>query len=233
MHHYLDPKCRVVAVGTSLGGLDALRRLLSSLPADFTAPVLIVMHIGAYRSLLPELLTPICPLPVVHAMDEVPLEPSRIYVAPPDRHLLVHDGRLRLTTGPKENFARPAIDPLFRSVAAEYGPRALAVVMTGDLDDGAAGAAAVHACGGRVIVQAPEDSIAQSMPESALRAVPTATVASLDSLAEAIVYAVHQPIRGVDMAGYKKLLEIETQIAPTGLSSPAQLDQLGKRSTQG
>jgi two-component system chemotaxis response regulator CheB len=222
---------RIVAVGTSLGGLDALRTLLSSLPTDFTVPMLVVMHIGAHRSILPELLASTCPLPVAHARDNVPLEPSKIYVAPSDRHLLVNDGRTRLTVGPKENSTRPAIDPLFRSVAVEYGPRAVAVVLTGDLDDGAAGAAAVHACGGRVIVQAPEDSVAPSMPASALRAVPTATVACLDRLAQAIVDAVHQPNRGMPMRVDKRPIEIETQIALTGISSPAELDQLGRRST--
>jgi two-component system chemotaxis response regulator CheB len=231
VHHDQPIENRIVAVGTSLGGLDALRTLLSSLATDFTAPVLIVMHIGAHRSLLPELLAPVCCLPVAHAIDNIPLEPSRIYVAPSDRHMLVHDGRIRLSAGPKENFARPAIDPLFRSVAVEYGARAVAVVLTGDLDDGAAGAAAVNACGGRVIVQAPQDSVAQSMPASALRAVPAATVACLDRLAQAIVDAVHQPIKGGPMGADKRPIEIEAQIALTGISSPALLDQLGKRST--
>jgi two-component system chemotaxis response regulator CheB len=193
--------------------------------------MLIVMHIGAHRSVLPELLAPVCPLPVVHALDNVALEPSTIYVAPPDRHMLVHGGRIRLTAGPKENFTRPAIDPLFRSVAVEYGPRAVAVVLTGDLDDGAAGAAAVRACGGQVIVQAPEDSVARSMPACALGAVPDATVACLDRLAQAIVDAVHQPDREVPMRVDKRTIEIETQIALTGIASPADLDQLGRRST--
>lgn len=226
--HYND---RVVAVGTSAGGLDALRALLSSLPSDFTVPMLIVMHIGAHRSFLPELLQPACPLRVVDAVDDVPLEPSTIYLAPSDRHLLVHRGRTRLSAAPKENFARPAIDPLFRSVAAEFGAHAVAVVLTGDLDDGAAGAAAVHACGGRVIVQAPEESVARSMPASALAAVPTATVAGLDRLAQAIIDAVHQPIQGVPVQVDKRRIEIETEIARTGIASPAQLDELGNRST--
>lgn len=231
MHSSRQDGHRIVGVGTSLGGLEALRKVLSSLPADFVAPVLIVMHVGAYRSVLPDLLAQFCALPVVHPTDDTPLEPSRIYVAPPDRHLLVLAGRIRLTSGPKENFARPAIDPLFRSIAIEYGARAVAAILTGELDDEAAGVAAVHACGGRVIVQSPRESSASSMPASALRAVPAATIASLDDIGQAIIDAVRQPIRGVSMGIDKKPIEAETQIALSGVASPRELDRLGKRST--
>ncbi|MDR5763086.1 MULTISPECIES: chemotaxis protein CheB [unclassified Caballeronia] len=227
----LEKKNRIVAVGTSLGGLEALRTVLSSLPENLAAPMLIVMHIGAFRSVLPQLLSPVCTLPVTHAIDGTVLEPSKIYIAPPDRHLVVQDGRVRLTTASKENFTRPAIDPLFRSVAVEYGPRAIAVVLTGDLDDGAAGAAAVDACGGRIIVEAPNESVAASMPAAALRAVPSATVVPLDGVGQAIVDALRQPIKGVSMSPQKQRIEAEARMTLTGFSSPEELDRLGTRST--
>jgi two-component system chemotaxis response regulator CheB len=222
---------RIVAVGTSLGGLEALWTVLSSLPENLSAPMLIVKHIGAFPSVLPRLLGPVCALPVAHAIDGTVLEPAKIYIAPPDRHLIVHDGRISLTSGPKENFTRPAIDPLFRSVAVEYGPRAVAVVLTGDLDDGAAGVSAVDACGGTVIVQAPNESVAGSMPATALRAVRSATVVPLDRIGQAIVDALRQPVKGVPMTVQKQGIEIEARIALTGISSPEQLDRLGTRST--
>jgi two-component system chemotaxis response regulator CheB len=222
---------RVVAVGTSLGGLEALRTLLPSLPHDLPAPMLIVMHIGGFRSVLPQLLGTVCPLPVTHAIDGTALKPSEIYIAPPDRHLIVHDGRIRLTSGPKENFTRPAIDPLFRSIAVEYGPRAIAVVLTGDLDDGAAGAATVDACGGRVIVQAPNGSVAGSMPSAALRAVPKASAVPLDLIGQAVVDALREPIGGVAMSPRIQRIEAEAKMALTGITSPQELDGLGSRST--
>ena len=105
----------------------------------------------------------------VSAQDQEIIEPSKIYIAPPDRHLLVdEDGRLRLSRGPKENLARPAIDPLFRSAALVFGPRLIGVVLTGYLDDGTAGLQAVKLCGGAAIVQDPKEAIAPAMPLSAL-----------------------------------------------------------------
>jgi two-component system chemotaxis response regulator CheB len=182
----------IVVIGTSLGGFAALRTILSAFPEDLHATVLVVMHIGTQRSLLPELLAPHCRLPVKHAEDNEPLTRSVVYIAPPDRHLMVFEGRVRLSTGPKENFARPAVDPLFRSVAVEFGERVIGIVLTGDLDDGAAGIAAVKACGGWVAVQDPSDCVAPSMPSNALRAATADVIAPLDRLGDVIVDAVRQ-----------------------------------------
>ncbi|MDR5755295.1 chemotaxis protein CheB, partial [Caballeronia sp. LZ024] len=204
----------------------------SAFPQGLHATVLVVMHVGNQRSLLPELLAPHCRLLVKHAEDDEPLAPSVVYIAPPDRHLMVFEGRVRLSTGPKENFTRPAIDPLFRSVAVEAGERVVGVVLTGDLDDGAAGIAAIKACGGWVAVQDPSTCVAPSMPSSALRATEADVVAPLDQLGDAIVNAINEkpsPVRQNVMD--RTSIELETRIALTGHASPEDLDTLGERST--
>ena len=222
---------RIVVIGASSGGLAALRAVLQTLPNELDAPVLVVMHIGKHKSVLPELLAPYSSLPVAHAGHDALLRRGQIFVAPPDRHMMVQGGRIRLTTGPRENFTRPAIDPLFRSAAIEFGARAIAVVLTGHLDDGAAGSVAIHACGGAVIVQDPADCVAPSMPLSTLRAVPMSRVAQLDQVGDAIVRAVQTPVKGGDMKTDKQRFEIETRIGLTGVSTPADLDRIGERST--
>lgn len=163
---------KLILIGASAGGVKALASITSALPADLPATVLIVMHIGARRSLLPEILQKMCALPVRHAEDYAPLLPGQVLIAPPDLHLTVeqHDGqpRARLWHGPKENFTRPAIDPLFRSAAEAFDGNVIAAVLTGYLDDGTAGLQAVKACGGYALVQDPADAQVPDMPTSAL-----------------------------------------------------------------
>lgn len=160
---------RVIVVGASAGGVQALQTLVTGLPADFDAALLVVLHVGNHRSVLPELLARRGPLKVSHAVDGEPFVAGHIHVAPPDRHLLVDGHRLRLSAGPKEHHARPAIDPLFVSAALELGPRVIGVVLTGRLDDGTAGLQAVKACGGVAVVQSPDDAAEPSMPTSVLK----------------------------------------------------------------
>lgn len=161
----------LVVIGASAGGVAALLQLARNLAAGFPAPILVVQHIGAHRSSLDRLMTASGPNPAVIALDGEALKSGHIYLAPPDHHLLVEAGHIRLTRGPKENYARPAIDPLFRSAALEYGRRAIGVVLTGMLDDGAAGLRAIKDCGGVTVVQDPEDAVEPSMPRSAMAAV--------------------------------------------------------------
>ena len=157
----------IIAIGASAGGVAALRFLAAALPSTLSASVLVVLHIGAFRSELPALLNAAGPLPAKHAEDGETIVPGHIYVAPPDRHMIVADGRLRLVRGPKENCARPAIDPLFRSVADSYGSDSVGVILTGNLNDGAEGLFEIKRLGGVAIGQDPNDADYPEMPRSA------------------------------------------------------------------
>jgi two-component system chemotaxis response regulator CheB len=159
----------VVVIGASAGGVGALLEIAAKLPESFPAPVCIVQHIGANPSLLPELLRYRGANHALHVEDGQHLASGTLHVAPPDHHMLLQDDVLHLTHGPKENHARPAIDPLFRSAALSLGPRVIGVVLTGQMDDGTVGLKAIKDCGGITIVQDPDTAIEPSMPRSALR----------------------------------------------------------------
>jgi two-component system chemotaxis response regulator CheB len=175
---------RIVVIGTSAGGADALQRLLKRLPAEFPAAVLVVMHIGSHYSILPKILERESCMPVRHAVDGEAVQPGVVLVAPPDHHLLVEDGMTRLAKGAKENFSRPAVDPLFRSAALFYRENAIGVVLTGLLDDGTIGLQAIKAYGGLALVQDPEDADEPSMPRSALQHVDIDACLPLEALAD-------------------------------------------------
>jgi two-component system, chemotaxis family, protein-glutamate methylesterase/glutaminase len=173
----------VVAVGASAGGVEALRALVAGLPPDYPGALLVVLHVPRDGpSALPAILDRSGPLPAATATDGETLRPGRIYVAPNDHHLLVLDGRLRLTRGPAENGHRPAIDPLFRSVARAYGRRAIGVVLSGSRDDGAAGLATIAARGGAAVVQDPADALYPWMPRAAIAHMQTDTIAAAAKL---------------------------------------------------
>jgi two-component system, chemotaxis family, protein-glutamate methylesterase/glutaminase len=159
----------VIVLGASAGGVEALTQLCAGLRADLPASVFIVQHVApTARSVLPELLTRAGPIPAGHPVDGEPMLRGRIYVAPPDLHMLLVDGRIRLRRGPHENRTRPAADVLFRSAAACCGGRVVGVVLTGLLDDGTAGLIAIKRCGGVSVVQDPADAAWPGMPRSAL-----------------------------------------------------------------
>jgi two-component system, chemotaxis family, protein-glutamate methylesterase/glutaminase len=163
----------LIVMGASAGGVQAFRRLLSKLPPELPASVLIVQHTSPQgRGLLPKVLGQDTLLPVREAIHSEVIRRGRVYVAPPDQHVIVQDSRLQLSRGPRENRQRPAIDLLFRSAAHCYGPRTVGVVLTGYLDDGTAGLAAIKVHGGIAVVQKPDEAEAPGMPRSALRYVP-------------------------------------------------------------
>ena len=175
----------VVVVGGSAGCIEPLKQLVRSLPADLPASVLVTVHIGA-RSLLPQILARAGPLPAAHAVDGEPLLPGRIYVAPPRRHLLVAGGKISLSSGPRVNRSRPAVDAMFASAARWLGDRVVTVVLSGLLDDGAVGAALVAQAGVLVTAQDPAEAEQPSMPLAALAAAPGAVAAPATQLANVV-----------------------------------------------
>ncbi len=175
----------IIVIGTSAGGVDALRAVASALPADLPAAVLVAMHVPAWRpSDLPQILNKAGPLPALHPNTGDPIEHGKIYVAPPDLHLQIDSGdRIQLWRGPKENNFRPSINALFRSAAVAYGPRVTGVILTGALDDGVTGLWWVKRMGGAAVVQDPNDARFDQMPRTALWHVPVDYVVKAAGLA--------------------------------------------------
>jgi two-component system chemotaxis response regulator CheB len=182
---------RIVVIGASSGGIEALRELVNGLTPSFPAPICIVLHTSPHSpGLLAKILASAGPLPTSTAATGMQLVNGHLYVAPPDHHLLVEPGFLRLGGGPKENRFRPAIDPLFRSAAQVYGPGAVGLILTGSLDDGSAGLRTVKQLGGIAIVQDPRDALFPGMPTNALRHVAADHVAAVADLPRVLTAAV-------------------------------------------
>ncbi|HKS77506.1 MAG TPA: chemotaxis protein CheB [Gaiellaceae bacterium] len=188
-----EPASTVVVVGASAGGVEALTALAGGLPEDLDAAVCVVLHLPANaESRLAEIIARAGPLPAIQARDREPLASGRVYVAPPDRHLIVRGGHAVVVRGPHENGLRPSIDVLFRSAALAYGRRAVAVVLSGARDDGVAGASAISGRGGCVVVQAPDDALFPSMPSETVSRDHPDRVLPLADLAAAVTAAVRR-----------------------------------------
>lgn len=205
----------IIVIGTSSGGIDALKELVSQLPRDLNAAVFVVLHVAPYSlGILPEILERAGPLPASNAADRERIEPGRIYVAPPDRHLILESsGLVRVTRGPRENRFRPAIDPLFRSAAHAFGPRVVGVVLTGWLDDGTAGLWAVKERGGTAIVQHPDDAVAPAMPLNAIKHVEVDHIVPVSEIAPLLVRLTETPVAEEGARPVSEEMETEVKIA--------------------
>jgi len=219
----------LIAIGTSAGGVEALLDLVKHLPADLPATLLVTIHIPAeVRSELDRMLSHAGKLPAHFARDGERRRRGTIYIAPPDRHLLVDGDRLRLGVGPRENNVRPAIDPMLRSAAVCCGSHAIGVVLTGSLGDGASGLWAIEQCGGLTVVQDPEDAAFVDMPLNALNMVTpdhVVALADLPSLLTKLVRAPAGPQRPVPGN-----IAFEVQIASGENASMDDMDHIGRRS---
>ena len=228
------PDHGIVVVGASAGGVEALIELAGSLTSDLPAAVFVVMHLpAAGTSALPEILRRHGPLPAAHVKDGEPIRPGRIYVAPPDHHVLVRTGHVHLSRGPRENGHRPAVDPLFRSAAREYGTRVIGLVLSGALDDGTAGLLAIKSRGGTAVVQDPADALYPGMPGNALQHVAADHVLAAASMGKLLARLVADPAKPspdaapsdmrveVDMEGFSlEAMEGGHPGRPSGFSCP-------------
>jgi two-component system chemotaxis response regulator CheB len=196
-----DPVDQVIVIGASSGGLTALRELLGQFPGDLRAAVFITMHIGDQPSQMPSILAKIISLKISFALCGEKIQSGCVYVAPPDRHLLIKRGTIQLVRSAKENHTRPAIDPMFRSAAISYGNRTLGILLTGDLDDGVVGLQAIKAYGGITFVQDPKTAEAPSMPMNALRYVEVDVCLPLAELGKALVQTIQQRATDSPLAG--------------------------------
>jgi two-component system, chemotaxis family, protein-glutamate methylesterase/glutaminase len=195
--HFPNIAFNVVALAASAGGLSAIRTILSALPADFPAAILVVQHLSpTYPSQLPKILSRHTVLPVKPAETGDVLRPGTVYVAVPDQHLMVQsNGTLLLSNAPKMNFARPAADKLLMSMASTYKSRAIAVILTGSNSDGAMGVLSVKKYGGIAIAQDKATSEFFSMPEAAIATGKVDLVLPIEVIASALVHLlIHEAI---------------------------------------
>jgi len=217
----------IIVVGTSDGGLEALDQLVGSLPTDLAASIFVVQHMAPHNSgepLLRRLSRHKAFKPKL-AVDGERFKPGRIYIAPPDNHLLVKATRVLVTKGARENRHRPGIDPLFRSAAVAHGPRVIGIVLTGMLDDGTAGLIAIKRCGGVTVVQDPRDAAYSDMPLSALDNSHVDSCVSLADMGSLVATLVSQ--RPGRRKAVPSEIRIEATIAERVLSDVSQVNGLG------
>ena len=185
----------MVVIGASAGGIEALQQLARALPAALPATVFITVHFPEQASsALPRILARAGALSASHAVDGEMIERARIYVAPPDSHLVLSPEGIRLGRGPREHGNRPAIDPMFRSAAIAFGRRVIGVVLTGTLDDGTSGLAEIKRYGGLAVVQDPADAEFSSMPRSAIDHVAVDWIVPIELLGRTLVDLIAEPL---------------------------------------
>jgi two-component system, chemotaxis family, protein-glutamate methylesterase/glutaminase len=221
----------IVVIGASAGGVDALRTLVGALPAGFPASVFIVMHLSPHApSQLAEVLARAGRLPVAAVDRPVQFRPGQVYVAPPNRHLVLSSTQVRVRQGPRENWHRPSVDVLFRTAAEAHGPRVIGIVLTGFLDDGSAGLAAIQREGGLAIVQDPDDALFPDMPRNALESVKADHCLPLADIPRTLLQRVRQvPARRAENRASKEVA-IESAIATSTMDSRDAIEKIGKAS---
>ena len=219
----------VIVIGASAGGLQALTELVRALPSDLKAAVFVVRHVAAgAESNLPRLLEQAGQLKASHAVDREGFINGHIYVAPPDYHLMLEDGRIVLSNGPKENRARPAIDALFRSAALALRERVVGVVLSGNLDDGTAGLWSVKYRGGVTVVQDPNEATSASMPRSALKHVQVDHCLPAGEIGLLLAELARDPAAPVEGDGIVDDLEVENRIALGDKEGLHQIVRIGR-----
>jgi two-component system, chemotaxis family, protein-glutamate methylesterase/glutaminase len=219
----------ILVVGTSAGGVEALLALAKGFTADFPACVLVTIHLPShFPSALDEILSRVGPLPAAFATDHQAVKKGHIFVAPPERHLLVDGDELLLGTGPRENKSRPAIDPMLRSAAVCCGYRAVGVILSGTLSDGTSGLSALNQCGAITVVQNPASAAFPEMPLAALRDLAPDHVADLSDMPALLGKLVREPAGKPVRVPLS--LKYEVDIARGGHDSIETMDRIGRRS---
>ena len=203
----------IIVIGGSLGSTTVVKQILAAMPPSLPVSMFVVVHLPTVGDgLLMQTLAKTSALPAAPAVDGEAIEPGRVYLAVPGRHLLVIDAKVELGTGPRENMARPAIDALFRSAALAYGPRVIGVLLSGLLDDGASGLASIKSCGGITVVQHPRDAEAADMPQAALGATDVDHVAAAAELGGLVTRLIETKTDG-EAARCPPELDLDIQIA--------------------
>jgi len=186
----------MIVIGASAGGVEALKNLVGDLSSDLKATLFVALHLPSQgTSFLPKILQRNGPLPATHPDDGEPIRRGHIYAAPPDRHLVLRDGKIHLSKGPRENGFRPAIDPLFRSAARTYGSRVIGVILSGMLGDGSGGLKSIKLAGGIAIVQDPQEATFSDMPLNAVESVAVDYILPVAGIAATIKQLTEQPVR--------------------------------------
>ncbi|MBE9228180.1 chemotaxis protein CheB [Phormidium sp. LEGE 05292] len=220
----------IIVIGASAGGVEAASQLVRSLPGDIPAAIFVVIHIAAHsNSVLPQILQRRGHIPATHPKDGEEIQHGRVYVAPPDLHLIIKPGYINLAHGPKENRHRPAVDPLFRSAARAYKSRVIGVILSGALDDGTAGLLEIKKLGGIAIAQDPEEALYDGMPGSAIENVEVDYVLPIAEIGEKLATLAHEPVE-TNNNSVDSQLAMETDMAELDAEAVQSLERPGKES---
>lgn len=210
----------IVVIGCSVGGVEALQKIVAGLPQNFPAAIFVVLHLSPEsHSVLPDILNRAGKLPAKHPSQREHVRQGHIYVAPPDHHIILEDSRIVLSRGPRENRHRPALDPLFRSAARVYGRQVIGIVLTGSLDDGTVGLHTIKKAGGLAIVQDPADALCAQMPRSAIEHVEVDYVVPVAEIPALLAELVPQHVTAGNGAGKNTSMAKEVKYAEADMAA--------------